>query len=263
MTVQAPGLAHPRIAQRRADVDAAARSGERRRRRLLWIGLTVSFALLCGYLATRSELLDIDRVTVTGAAMTPVAEIREAAGIRAGAPLIGLDLAGARARIAGLPWVESVYSTRSWDGSVGFRISERTPVAAVAMPGAWAIVGAGGRVLALAPAPGGQTVPIVGLNVASAAPGDWLDATQRGAVAVVSSLYEPLRSAVRALELTPEGFVLHLHVPGRVLLGDSADLAAKLVTVQTFLEKVNLRCLETLDVRAASSPVLTRGTNCR
>ncbi len=263
MTVQAPGIPHPRIAQRRADVVAAVRSDERRRRRLLWVGLAVSLALLCGYLATRSELLDVDRIAVTGATRTPAAEILEAAGISPGHPLIGLDLPGARARIARLPWVEDVYSTRSWTGGVTFQVSERTPVAAVAMPGAWAVVGASGRVLAVTPAPAEEAVPVLGLNVANAVPGDWLGGAQRGAVAIAGALYEPVRSVVRTVEVTPEGYVLDLHIPGRVLLGDSGNLDAKLEAVHTFLEKVNLRCLDILDVRAATTPVLTRAFPCR
>lgn len=263
MTVQAPGVPHPRIAQRRADVVAAVRSDERRRRRVLWIGLAVSFALLCGYLATRSELLDVDRIAVTGATRTPAGEILEAAAINRGQPLIGLDLPGARSRIARLPWVKDVYSTRAWDGSVTFGVTERSAVAAVAMAGAWAITGADGRVLEVTPAPTDGVVPILGLNVVSATPGDWLTGTQTGALAVAGSLYEPVRSAVRAVEVTPEGYVLDLHMPGRVILGDSSDIAEKLAAVHTFLAKVNLRCLEVLDVRAAAAPVLTRGYPCR
>ena len=263
MTVQAPGVAHPRIAQRRADVVAATRSDERRRRRSLWIGLAVSFALVCGYLATRSEWLDVDHITVTGAARTPAAEILEAAGIDPGQPLIGLDLPGARTRIARLPWVKDVYSVRSWDGTVAFRVTERVPVAAVAMPGNWAIVGASGRILDLTPALAQGPVPVLGSNVIEAAPGDWLVDTQLGAVTVAGALYEPIRSAVRALEVTPEGYVLDLHVPGRIILGDGKNMDEKLLAVHTFLEKVNLRCLDVLDVRAAATPVLTRAFPCR
>lgn len=263
MTVQAPSVPHPRMAQRRADVVAAAHSGERRRRRLLWVGLALSFALLCGHLATRSEMLDVDRIAVTGATRTPAAEILASAGIRQGEPLIGLDLPSARTRIARLPWVKHVYSRRAWNGSVSFEISERTPIAAVAMPGNWAVVGASGRVLAVEPALDGTVVPVVGLNVADAVPGAWLDGTHLEAVAVAAALHEPVRSAVRAVEVTPQGYVLDLHIPGRVLLGDGGNIVAKLVAVRTFLEKVNLRCLDTLDVRAAETPVLTRGTPCR
>ena len=263
MTVQAPGVPHPRIAERRADVVAAVRSGERRRRRVLWIGLVVSFALLCGYLATRSELLDVDRIAVTGATRTPAGEILKAAGIDPGQPLIGLDLPGARSRIARLPWVKDVYSTRAWDGRVTFQVTERSPVAAVAIPGAWALTGADGRVLEVTSVLAEEVMPILGLNVVGAAPGEWLAGTHRGALAVAVSLYEPVRSAVRAVEVTPEGYVLDLAVPGRVVLGDSSDIAAKLEAVHTFLAKVNLRCLEVLDVRAAAAPVLTRAIPCR
>lgn len=262
MTVQAPGIPHPRIAQRRADVTAETRSTERRRRRILWMALALSVLLLSGYLATQSEILDVDRVAVAGATRTPPDQILEAAAIGRGQPLLGLKLDAARQRIAGLPWVDDVYSTRSWAGSVRFEVTERVPVAAVAVPGAWAIVGSEGRVLALSPDLDQATVPVVGLNIAHANPGDWLDPTHLDAIGVAAALYEPIRSAVSSVDWTDEGYVLQLHSPGRVLLGRSTELEAKLLAVSTFLNKVNLRCLDSLDVRAPATPVLTRSSPC-
>ena len=263
MTVHAPGLAHPRIAQRRAAVDAAAQVRETRRRRFLWLGLGVAMTLVCGYLATRSELLDVDRLEVTGADRTNTAEIIAAAGIRTGEPLVGLDLAGARTRIARLPWVEDVYSTRSWDGVVSFTVTERSAVAALAIPGAWAVVEENGRVLSVGPSLAEGVTPILGLNVAQAVPGDWLNIDQRAAVAVAGALYEPVRSAVRAIEVRPDGYALDLGGAGRVLLGDAGQMPAKVLAVHTFIERVDLSCMETLDVRAPGNPVLTRRIPCR
>lgn len=262
MTAHAPGIPHPRIARRRAEVSEAARSLERRRRRTLWVALGVSILLFSGYLMTQSEFLDVDEVAVSGAVRTPVAAVLDAAAVERGEPLIGLDLSAARARIARLPWVDDVYSARRWDGSVRFAVSERIPVAAVAMPGAWGIVDEEGRVLALGGDLDEPVVPVVGLNILGASPGDWLAAAHLDAIRVAAALYEPVRPAVRSVELTPEGYVLDLHIPGRVILGSADDLAAKLLAVTTFLEKVNLRCLDSLDVRAASTPVLTRGGSC-
>ncbi|MCY3561356.1 MAG: FtsQ-type POTRA domain-containing protein [bacterium] len=263
MTVHAPGLTHPRIAQRRAAVDAATQLQESRRRRLLWLALAVGLALVCGYLVTRSEMLDVDRLEVRGAKTTDAAEIISASGIRAGEPLLGLDLAAARTRIARLPWVQDVYSKKSWDGAVQFSVTERSAAAAVAIPGAWAVVEEDGRVLALEPYPAAGMVPILGMNVAHAAPGDWLNADQRGAVAVASALYDPVKPAVRAIEAGSDGFVLNLHGAGRVLLGDGSRLGAKMLAVHTVMEQVNLRCLATLDVRAPGNPVLTRHNPCQ
>lgn len=268
MTAHAPAIPHPRIAQRRAAVSEAARSVDRRRRRTLWGVLGVSILLLSGYLMTRSEFLDVDEVAVSGVARTPAVAVLEAAGVGRGEPLIGLDLPAARARIARLPWVDEVYSTRRWDGSVRFAVTERDPVAAVAMPGAWGIVDVQGRVLTLSgdldesPIPE-SPIPVLGLNILEASPGDWLTEAHLDAVKVAAALYEPARSAVRSVALTPQGYVLDLRIPGRVILGSGADLEAKLLAVTTFLEKVNLRCLDYLDVRAPSAPVLTRGDSCR
>ena len=263
MTVHAPGLSHPRIAQRRAAVDAAARARETRRRRFLWLALAAALTLLCGYLATRSELLDVDRLTVSGAERTNAAEIISAAGIRSGEPLVGLDLAAARTRIARLPWVKDVYSTRSWEGVVSFTVTERSAVAALAIPGAWAVVDENGRVLSVEQSISEAAIPILGLNVGDAAPGDWLDVEQRAAVIVAAALYEPVRSAVRAIEVGPAGYALGLHGSGRVLLGDAEHIAAKMLAVQTFIERVDLRCLGTLDVRLPGNPVLTRRNPCQ
>lgn len=263
MTVHAPGLPHPRIAQRRADVDAATRARTLRRRRLLWLSLAVALVLLSGYLATQSEMLDVDRLEVNGAVRTPADEIVAAAGIRHGASLVGLDLAEARARVARLPWVRDVYSTRSWDGVVSFTITERSPLAAVATASGWALVEETGRVLAVEPQLSGSSVPIVGLNVAQAAPGDWLEPGQRGAVVVAAELYEPVRGMVRSIQVEPDGYVLDLHDGGRVLLGDAGGMASKVLAVHTFIEHVNLRCMDTLDVRLPANPVLTRRSPCQ
>lgn len=263
MTVHAPGLAHPRIAQRRAAVDAATRAKETRRRRLLWMALAGALVLLSGYLVTQSEMLDVDRLEVTGAVRTPTDDIIAAAGIRSGAPLVALDLADARARIARLPWVKDVYSSRSWGGVVHFRITERAPLAALATPSGWALVEENGRVLSVEQQLAEATVPVVGMNIAQAAPGDWLEPSQRGAVAVAGELYEPVRGEVRSIQVGPEGYVLDLHNAGRVLLGDTGEMAAKVLAVHTFIERVNLRCMDTLDVRAPANPVLTRRNPCQ
>ena len=204
----------------------------------------------------------MDRREVTGAARTDVAEIISAAAVQTGEPLVGLDLAGARTRIARLPWVKDVYSTRSWDGVVSFTVTERSAVAALAIPGAWAIVEENGRVLSVGPSLTEAAVPILGSNVAHAAPGDWLDVGQRAAVIVAGALYEPVTSAVRAIEVRADGYVLDLHGSGRVVLGDAEHLPAKMLAVQTFIERVDLSCLETLDVRAPGNPVLTRRIPC-
>ena len=263
MTVHAPGIAHPRIAQRRAAVDAATRAGEVRRRRLLWWALAVAILVLSGYLATRSEVLDVDRLEVNGAVNTSTEEIIAAAGIRTGEPLVGLDLADARSRVARLPWVKDVYSSRTWSGLVSFTVTERSPLAALATAGGWALVEENGRVLALEEQHSGTTVPIVGLNIARAAPGDWLEPAQRGAVLVAAELYEPVLGAVRSIQVGQQGYVLDLHNTGRVLLGDGGQMAAKVLAVHTFIERVDLHCMDTLDVRSPGTPVLTRKVPCQ
>ncbi len=262
MTTHSPSITHPRIAARRAVVHAEAKASEVRRRRILWLFLAVALALLSGYLATRSELLDVERVAVEGANMTSVSDITRVAGISSGQPLVGLDLTSARTRIAQLPWVKDVYSTRSWNGAVTFTVTERTPVAALAVAGGWAVADEAGRILVISSEVPVGTLPITGLSGTSATPGDWLNAAQREAAGVVGAIYEPVRSQVRALEVTPAGYVLQLNIPGHILLGDATDLAAKMVALHSVIAQVNLRCLETLNLSSPATPGLTRQPSC-
>ena len=57
---------------------------------------------------TQSPVLDVDRITVTGAAHTPVDVVRAASGIHVHRPMTGVDLDRARRGILALPWVQNV-----------------------------------------------------------------------------------------------------------------------------------------------------------
>ena len=52
--------------------------------------------------------------------------------------------------------------------------------------------------------------------------------------------------------------VLDLAAGGRVRLGDPGDLDDKLVSLETMLARVDLRCLAELDLGVPSAPALSR-----
>ena len=47
-------------------------------------------------------------------------------------------------------------------------------------------------------------------------------------------------------------------VGGRARFGDGTDLDGKLQALETMLARVDLRCIDTIDVRVPSAPALTR-----
>jgi cell division protein FtsQ len=127
-------VAGPTTAERGADEDLD--SGPLRRRRLraprALIALAVALALLAGvvvWVLYGSSWLRAERVSVSGTRMLTEAQVREAAEVPLGEPLISVDLDGIESRLLEkLPRIDSVEVIRSWPQGIGLKVSERTPV---------------------------------------------------------------------------------------------------------------------------------------
>lgn len=249
----------PRIAARRQAVEAEAR--RRRRRR---VGLVVALGVVAAGLvgATRSPLLDVDRIEVRGAERTAVSSVVAASGIRTGRSMVGLDLGAAAGRIRDLPWVLDAVVTRRWPGTVRITVTERAPVGAVpAGEGSWALVDVTGRVLGTVGDPAGVPT-LVGLG-APGEPGSVIggvpDVTGRSVLAAVAEAAAALGSELEVVELSdPADIRLRLRSVPEVRLGSPEDLELKLTAVRTILARVDLDGVEVIDVRAADAPVVRR-----
>ncbi|MFF0760140.1 cell division protein FtsQ/DivIB [Streptomyces sp. NPDC003631] len=107
------------------------RSPRVHRRRMLII-LFLAVVLTGGgsiWLLYGSPWLRVERVSVTGTDVLPRAQVREAAGVRLGTPLISLDTDAIEARLRRkLPRIDSVDVSRSWPRGIGLKVTERTPV---------------------------------------------------------------------------------------------------------------------------------------
>ena len=246
----------PRFRQRLIDV----RRHEGRRRLRLLVGAAACIAVLGAvWAASRSPLLDVDHVRLTGASHTPPLRIIQTAGSLPGRSMVDLDEAAAAQRIERLPWVADARVRRQWPNTVSIEVRERAPVASVsAARGGWALVDGSGRVLepmANAPAdrPTLEGVPPVG------APGTQVPLPARGPLAVVRALTPAMLMRVGAVVRTPDGELqLRLRAGGVVRLGDTGELAPKLVAAEAVLAEVDARHVAVLDVRAPDTPVLTR-----
>ncbi len=140
----------PRLRQRRIEV--RREEGRRRLRRLLIaVGVLAALALVWAF--TYSSFLDVDHVVVSGQAHTTEAEVRGAANIGRGQPMVYLDAAGAARRVEALPWVASASVHRSYPGTVHVDVVERVP--AVAEPlqaGGFRLIDGEGHAIADTPA---------------------------------------------------------------------------------------------------------------
>lgn len=76
-----------------------------------------------------SSWLRADRVSVSGTRVLTETQVREAAAVPLGDPLISVDLDAVESRLLKeLPRIDSVEVIRSWPHEIGLKVSERTPV---------------------------------------------------------------------------------------------------------------------------------------
>ncbi|MFI6929099.1 cell division protein FtsQ/DivIB [Streptomyces sp. NPDC050287] len=94
--------------------------------------LAVALALLgagCVWLLYGSQWLRVERVSVSGTRVLTPAQVREAADVPAGSPLISVDTDAIEARLLRkLPRIDMVEVVRSWPHEIGLKVTERTPV---------------------------------------------------------------------------------------------------------------------------------------
>ena len=252
-----PGV-DPRIAARRDEV-AQAR-WLRLRRRLLGVAVVLAVVLGAGGL-TRSALLDVDEVTVSGAVRSDPGSLVAAAGIPPGTPLVGLDLDRSLAGVRSEPWVLDASIDRTWSGTVSIAVVERTPVATVnAGAGGWLLVDGDRRIVATSAAP--PDLPLVD-GVGSGAVGDELDPSAQGAIDVARALTPGVRSRVAVVRVAgPDAIELALQPTGSVRFGPATELDTRMRTLQTVFARVDLVCLETIDLQVPDNAVLTRVPAC-
>jgi cell division protein FtsQ len=105
-------------------------------RRLRVIVILALAAVLLGagtvWLLYGSPWLRVQRVSVSGTRVLTPQQVREAAGVPVGAPLISVDTDAIEARLRRkLPRIDSVDVVRSWPHGIGLKVTERTPVLVV------------------------------------------------------------------------------------------------------------------------------------
>ncbi|MFJ9925251.1 cell division protein FtsQ/DivIB [Streptomyces misionensis] len=76
-----------------------------------------------------SSWLRVTRVPVSGTRVLTPAEVRAAAAVPVGAPMVSVDTGGIEARLRReLPRIDTVEVTRSWPHGIELKVAERTPV---------------------------------------------------------------------------------------------------------------------------------------
>lgn len=252
---------HPRLRARRIAVQRA--EGRRRLRRLGALAVVAS-VVAAAWGAASSPLLDVDRISVTGADHLSASAVEEASGIDRGTPLVSVDPGAVEQTITRLPWVHTAEVRREWPGTVRIAITERTPLAvALTDDGGWGVLDATGRVLEVVRPPEGVSpadvkppLPLVA-GVSPGAAGSKVGEEAAG-LRVLARLPADIVGAVQSVTAPDGDVVLQLAGGGEVRFGDASRIEEKVLAVATVLQKVDLGALSRLDVSVPGSPVLTR-----
>jgi len=243
-----------RMRRRRLAVEHDARDRRYRRVALMLLPL----ALLVGVgVGAHMPMLDVDRVVVEGAIQTPPATVAWASRIHKGDALLTTDAIGAERRIEALPWVADARVKREWPGTVRITVTERGPIALLAPeaeghPGA--VVDATGRIVDVGGPEIAGLVQLTGLNP-RLAEGGRIPARGREALALAVALSRRLPGAALAVDADLE---VSLAVGGIARFGNSEQLEAKLVALETILSDVDTDDMAVLDLRVPSNPTITR-----
>jgi cell division protein FtsQ len=281
----------PRIARRRREV-----AQERRHRRRRWVvaAAAVALVLVAGVLVTRSPLLDVDHVRVTGTsgpggASGPKAHVTDAAVLRAagvstGDPMVGLDAAAVRRRIDAVPGVASARVTLDWPSTVRIAVTPEAPLARIRVGSTDVVVARGGRVLGSGAVAGDVgALPVIaaaGLDGGALRPGHRVPRVLADALVVFEQMPDGLRGTLGTAALDAAGdLTFTLPAAGRssggsngvsaarsggtVRFGPPEDVPAKLLAAASMLGgQVELACLDELDLREPPRATISRVAGC-
>ncbi|MGW2049377.1 cell division protein FtsQ/DivIB [Streptomyces sp. NPDC001858] len=114
-----------------------------------------------------SQWLRVQRVAVSGTSVLTPQQVREAAAVPVGSPMISIDTDAIEARLrTELPRIDSVDVVRSWPHGIGLKVTERSPVLLVQKGSKFIEVDDGGvRFATVSVAPKG--VPLLEMAVSS------------------------------------------------------------------------------------------------
>lgn len=167
-----------------------------------------------GWVVAVSPVLGVRTVAVHGTTTLSDTQVRSAAAVPPGAPLLRLDTAAVRRRVQALPDVASARVAVTYPGTVTVSVVERVAVLALAAP-TRLVDGTGVAYRTTADPPAG--VP------STAATGPDLQVA-----AAVAAVLPPVdRSLVRSIGVAGGGSVSLLLIDGRTVLWGAADRSAE------------------------------------
>ena len=226
--------------------------------RKLWIILILLVLGVGAYAATKSSFFSVKHIEVigTGARVSEI-EVLQAAGVNEDSLMIGLNVDGIDERVTAIPWVAQVDVERNWPDSIRIILEERVAsVVAVIPSGRKFLLDRSGVVLEETyenvlefPIIRIDSVGVLGARITGITP------LLRAAEEVTPDLQAWI------LALAPTGGGVRAELVGGVVaelgIGDT-DFRDEMRSLATVLTRVQLSCIELIDVSIPQNPVVTR-----
>ncbi len=230
---------------------------KKRSMKFLWISLVLLVLGVGAYAATQSSFLSVEEIKVEGTEIRVTeAEVLEAAGVKQGDSMIGLDLAKIDEGVTSLSWVSEVTIERKWPRTILITLKEREPSVIAVLPnGQKFLLDRSGVVLDefhessdLLPFIRVDEVGVLGAQISGITP------LLRAAEEVTPDL------GAWILALAPTGGGVRAELVGGVIaeLGIGTDFRDEMRSLATVLTRVQLSCIEVIDVSIHQNPVITR-----
>lgn len=230
---------------------------KKRSMKFLWISLVLLVLGVGAYAATQSSFLSVEEIKVEGTEIRVTeAEVLEAAGVKQGDSMIGLDLAKIDEGVTSLSWVSEVTIERKWPRTILITLKEREPSVIAVLPnGQKFLLDRSGVVLDefhessdLLPFIRVDEVGVLGTQISGITP------LLRAAEEVTPDL------GAWILALAPTGGGVRAELVGGVIaeLGIGTDFRDEMRSLATVLTRVQLSCIEVIDVSIHQNPVITR-----
>tara|TARA_A100001037_G_C15013829_1_gene573001 strand:+ start:356 stop:1033 length:678 start_codon:yes stop_codon:yes gene_type:complete len=213
-----------------------------------------------GYFLSKSSLFDVDEIVIEGVSTELEGEVRKAADINKGKPLLEVNSSSSSKRIEAIPWVREARISRSWGGTITIRVSTREPVAAFLTEEGWVVVDIEGRVLDKEDELPYDLLPIEE-EVGSLSIGEWAPEQVIPLIQVAGTISTELTGDVSSIKGGNQ-IELLLFGGGKILFGDSSDIEEKALAAATILSQVDQSSVLHIDVRAPLTPVLCRDPSC-
>ena len=239
-------------------VEADSEAPKKRSLRKVWILLVLLVFGVGAYATTKSSFFSVKDVEVIGAgARVSEEEVLEAADINDDSSMVGLNVEEIDERVTAIPWVAQVDIERNWPDSVRIILEERiASVIAILPSGRKFLLDRSGVVLEEVresdlglPIIRVDSVGVLGERIAGITP------LLRAAEEVTPDLQAWI------LALTPTGGGVRAELVGGVVaeLGiGGTDFRDEMRSLATVLTRVQLSCIELIDVSIPQNPVVTR-----